>query len=68
MKIISYVLMAAVLGLPLAGCDSNKGPAEKMGESIDEGLDNTRDKLDDAADEVSDGIEDACEETTDKNC
>ncbi len=68
MKIINYVLIAAVLGLPLVGCDSNKGEAEKLGENIDKTLDDTRDKLDDAADEVKDGIEDACEKVSDENC
>lgn len=68
MKLLHRVFIIALLATPLAACDSNKGPAEKLGENVDNALDETRDALDDAADEVKDGVEDACEDVSDKNC
>lgn len=68
MNLFHRVFIIALLAMPLAACDSNDGPAEKLGEDVDKALDETRDKLDDAADEIKDGIEDACEEASDKNC
>ena len=68
MDLLKNVFIIALLGLPLAACDSNDGPVEKLGKDVDKTLDNTRDAMDDAADEVKDGVEDACEKVTDKNC
>lgn len=68
MKLLHQVFIIALLATPLAACDSNKGPAEKLGENVDNALDETRDALDDAADEIKDGAEDACEDVSDKNC
>lgn len=68
MNMLQRIFIVALLAVPLAACDSNDGPAEKMGEDVDKTLDNTRDKLDDAADEIKDGVEDACEKASDENC
>lgn len=40
------LLVAAVLGI--AGCDMNDGPAEEVGENIDEAADELEDAVDDA--------------------
>lgn len=68
MNLLQRVFIIALLAVPLAACDTNEGPAEKLGKDVDKALDETRDKLDDAADEIKDGIEDACEKASDKNC
>lgn len=61
--------MAAVFALGLAACD-NKGPAEQVGEEVDEAVDtiknggeeSTANKVDDAVDEVREGAQDAADE------
>lgn len=56
--------------LALAGCAENDGPAERLGESIDNATADVRD----AAEDVGNELEDACEEikegagAEDKNC
>lgn len=51
---IPLVLFACTVGvaapLGLSGCDSNDGPVEKAGQSIDDSVDDAGDKLDDATD------------------
>lgn len=50
------VLLLA-LSLPVMyGCDD--GPAEEMGESIDDAADDAGDAIDDAFDDMEDGIDD----------
>jgi len=68
MNILQRAFIIALLAIPLTACDSNDGPAEKLGEDIDEAVDKTRDKLDDAADATRDGLEDACEKVSGENC
>lgn len=51
-RTLSIIALATMLGL--AGCVDNDGPAEELGESID-----------DAAAEVSEGVENACEDVAD---
>ena len=68
MNLLQRAFIIALLATPLAACDSNKGPAEKLGENVDKALDETRDKLDDAGDEIKDAAEDACEKASDENC
>lgn len=59
---------AAVFALGLAACD-NKGPAEQVGEEVDEAVDTIRNggestgnKIDDAVDEMREGAQDAADE------
>jgi len=68
MDLMKRLFLMVFLVLPLAACDSNDGPAEKVGKNVDEATDSARDKLDDAADEIKDGVEDACEKASDENC
>lgn len=41
---LAALIMAALLGM--AGCDTNDGPAEELGESIDEAADDLEDAID----------------------
>jgi hypothetical protein len=50
-RLMFAVLLGAVLGT--AGC-VEKGPAERAGEKIDEGIDKAGDKLEDAGDKIKD--------------
>lgn len=49
-KLISALIFAnvLVLGAGVAGCAEEKGPMEKMGESMDEGVEEVKDEIDDA--------------------
>lgn len=68
---IQKLAMAAVMGvlaLGMAACD-DKGPAEQVGEEVDEAVDTVREggesaanKADDAVDEMREGAQDAAEE------
>ena len=62
------ILSATALALGLWACES-QGPAERVGEEIDEAVEDVRNggetvgnRIDDAADDVRDGVEDAREE------
>ncbi len=48
------VMVSALISLGIAGCDTNDGPVEKTGESIDRAIDNTGDAIEDAGDEMRD--------------
>jgi len=48
-------LPAVLVGLSACG---EKGPAEKIGEAVDEAAEDTGESLEDAADEVEDAVED----------
>lgn len=48
-----FLILFAAGFLVLSGCEQ-KGPAETLGENIDEGVDEVGDFLDDAADSVVD--------------
>ena len=63
MKVKTTMTMAltAVVGLILVACD-NDGPAENLGEQVDDAISDTQDRLENAADEAreaADEIEDA---------
>lgn len=45
------------LGLAMAACSDNDGPAENLGEQIDDAVNEAGDRLDDAADEVEEAAE-----------
>lgn len=66
-KKVITLLLVAMMGLAtvaIAGCDSDKGPAQKAGDKIDNAMDNqgpaekTGEKLDQAADDVGDAVDD----------
>lgn len=69
--IIAVVLASAIVGV--TACEK-KGPAEKVGEKIDEagrtiangGEKTTGDKLDDAADHAKEAVSDAADAVKDK--
>ena len=53
MKIFNWIILCSALLISvgsLAGCDVEKGPAEKAGEAIDEGIEEVADEIDDATD------------------
>lgn len=56
-NILSALLIA--LGLTLAGCTEDQGPAEKAGENIDESMERAGDRIEDATDEMGDTLEEA---------
>lgn len=65
-NILSALLIA--LGLTLAGCAEDQGPAEKAGENIDESMEQAGDKIEGATDEMGDTFEgtgDKMEQSTD---
>lgn len=56
-----FSIAALTVGLVTTGCVENDGPAENVGESIDDAVDEAGDAIEDAADEVEDAVEDATE-------
>ena len=58
---ILLLLSIAVLscGLVTTGCENNDGPAENIGEEMDDAADRMGDEVEDAADEVEDAVDDA---------
>lgn len=57
MTLFKRMLLLVLFALPLAACDTNDGPAEKLGENLDNAAEETGDAMDDAADEVEDAVE-----------
>lgn len=56
----AFLLMTVAvlsLGLATTGCQDNDGPAEDLGESIDDAVDDAGDAIEDAADEVEDAAD-----------
>jgi hypothetical protein len=43
---------ALALASALAGCEEEKGPAEKLGEKLDDSVEQAGDKLEEAADKI----------------
>ena len=58
MRTHHLLLLAIIAAFGASGCDSNDGPAEEMGEALDD----TGDNIQDAADDAGNAIEDACED------
>lgn len=54
--------LAALLGL--SGCE-REGPAERVGQKVDDAVEEARDTLDDASDEVEDAAEQAQDTASD---
>ncbi len=57
MTLFKRMLLLVLFALPLAACDTNDGPAEELGENLDNAAEETGDAMDDAADEVEDAVE-----------
>lgn len=62
----AFVILACVL--PLSACDTDDGPAERLGENVDRAAEDTGERLEDAGERVGEGVEDACEELSDEDC
>ena len=65
--LLRRLLTAALLAgapLALAACD-NDGPAEQMGENVDEGTQEMGESLDDAGERVGEGLEETGDEIED---
>lgn len=62
MKVRAIILVLA--GLFLASCE-DKGPAQSLGERIDEGAAETRDAAEDALESLGDRVERAADELED---
>jgi hypothetical protein len=50
------LLALTATALPISGCE-DEGPAEEMGEDIDEAAEEAGDKIDEAADEVEESTD-----------
>jgi hypothetical protein len=57
----SAAALALVFSLGLAGCEKEKGPAEKLGAKIDEAAGDAKEAAEEAAEEIEDAAEDAKE-------
>jgi hypothetical protein len=57
----SAAALALVFSLGLAGCEKEKGPAEKLGAKIDGAASEAKEAVKEAADEIEDAAEDAKE-------
>lgn len=51
------MLMFALSGVGLLSACDQQGPAEEMGENIDEGVEETGDAIEDAADDAEDAMD-----------
>ena len=52
------MLIAAMAFMAIAACTDKEGPAERLGERVDDAVDEARDRLDDARDEARDAADD----------
>lgn len=68
MSKLKLILVMCMFAIPLAGCESNEGPAERMGERVDDAAESAGDSMDDAADEMEDGLEETCEKLNKEDC
>lgn len=64
MNKLSIAALALVMGLGLAACE--KGPAEEVGEKMDNAAENMGDKIEDATDDAGDELETAGDKIEDK--
>ena len=67
MSILKKILIAVLfscLSLTLASCDQ-KGPAEKVGENIDKGIEKTGEAIEEAGEAVEEAVEGANEKIKD---
>jgi predicted small secreted protein len=52
LKRINYLLVVALLGLTLSGCEKKEGPAEKAGKEVDKAAKDLGQSMEKAADSV----------------
>lgn len=57
MTLIKRMFLLVLFALPLAACDTNEGPAEELGENLDNAAEETQDAVEDAGDEVEDAVD-----------
>lgn len=58
MKMHHLLLLAIIAAFGMSGCDTNDGPAEEMGEALDD----TGENVQEAANDAGNAVEDACED------
>jgi predicted small secreted protein len=58
MRIHHLLLIGIVAAFGISGCDTDDGPAEEMGEALDD----TGENIQDAAKDAGNAVEDACED------
>jgi predicted small secreted protein len=58
MRIHHLLLIGIVAAFGISGCETDDGPAEEMGEALDE----TGEDIQDAAKDAGNAVEDACED------
>jgi hypothetical protein len=61
----ALLIMFAFAGVGMLSACDNDGPAEEMGEKIDNTVEDAGDAIDDAADNAGDAIEDSADEAED---
>lgn len=70
MQLARLLLILIIGSFAVVGCDTNDGPAEEAGESLDD----AGDEMEDMANDAGNAMEDACEEVKegvdaeDKDC
>ena len=57
-KTTKKLVLAFIAGAAFSACADNDGPAENIGERIDDAVSEARDRLEDARDEAEDAAED----------
>ena len=57
-KTTRKLVLAFIAGTVFSACADNDGPAENLGERIDDAVSEARDRLEDARDEAEDAAED----------
>ncbi|MDI5890013.1 hypothetical protein [Halomonas rhizosphaerae] len=59
MRKLGLALLIAMLGVGLAACEEEQGPAEEAGENIDESMDEMGEEMEEAGEEMEETAEDA---------
>lgn len=57
LKTLTWAVLVTPLAFATVGCEDDDGPAEEVGEQIDEAGDEVGDDLEEAGDEVEEAIE-----------
>lgn len=59
MRKLGLALLIAMLGVGLAACEEEQGPAEEAGENIDESMEEMGEEMEEAGEEMEETAEDA---------